>query len=101
MVCSKAVAATILGCQQTADLQYAALELTLSLPIKTATARMDVPYDYYLLGVPNCPFAASYVNSNMGAEIPVAGGGFSSVRAEVRADCLNATDLRIRVLSIH
>ncbi|MBX9767290.1 MAG: hypothetical protein K2X47_08475 [Bdellovibrionales bacterium] len=100
MVCSKMVAATILGCLQTADYRNATMELDLALPILKATGRMETPYDYFLLGVPNCAIAASYINSNMGASIPTA-GGFTSVRADVRAECVNTTDVVIHVLRIY
>lgn len=97
MVCSKMVSATILGCFQTADFKNAAMELDLALPVLKATGRMETPYDYFLLGVPNCSIAASYINSNMGATIPTA-GQFTNVRADVRAECVNSTDVVIHVL---
>ena len=100
LVCSKAVSATILGCLQTTDHQRSVMELTLALPILKATGQMEVPYDYFLLGVPNCAVAAGYINTHMGASIPTV-GQFTSTRAEVRASCLNATDVHIRALRIY
>ena len=99
MVCSKAVSATILGCLHTADHQNAVMEINLALPILKATGQMEAPYDYYILGVPNCAIAASYINSNMGAVIPTS-GQFTSRRAEIRAECLNSTDVVIHVLRL-
>lgn len=97
MVCSKMVAATILGCMQTADYQGAVMQLVLALPIFKATGKMEVPYDYYLLDVPNCALASAYINTHMGANIPTA-GRFTTTRADVKAECRGSTDIVIHVL---
>jgi hypothetical protein len=100
MVCSKMVSATILGCYQTPDLLNAAMELDLLLPVLKSNNQMETPYDYFLLGVPNCAIAAGYINANMGANIPVA-SEFTTVRADVQAECLNATDVVIHVRGVY
>ncbi|MBX9768600.1 MAG: hypothetical protein K2X47_15100 [Bdellovibrionales bacterium] len=97
MVCSKMVAATILGCMQAADYQHAVMQLVLAMPILKATGRMEVPYDYYLLDVPNCALASAYINSHMGAQIATV-GQFTSTRADVQAECRGTADIVIHVL---
>lgn len=98
--CSKMVSATIFGCLQTADLFGAVFETDLALPVFASSNQMEVPYEYYLFGIPACEPARDFLNT-FTHETRATAGGFTGVRASIRAECVSGGTLVLQVYQLH
>ncbi len=99
MVCSKAVAATIFGCLPSRDGSVHVLEADFALPVFKSTNQMEIPYVYYLHGVPNCEAAKNYLNTFTHNTILTL-GNYTDVSTRIQAECISQTSVRIHVLGL-